>query len=326
MTLTAEQHEAIANSYDKAAADLFVPAERRAEFANKANWFRHLAGLEVKKEAVAQVPDPSLRHAVDPAQMGIRNFRMRHLLATLWLIGAVVYLITTLVFTNAVSTLGEDDQGVLNSEQGSSVPKLEPEQIVTSDPVITPSTEPLTGVGATAEQSQAISPNPLSSETAPLKDAPNPPPTASARTPSQPITIDTLKLKSTANIRSGPSLSANVIGTAAVQSELQIISHEADWVQFTDPRSGNTGWIHSSLVEPLETAEAAKEKPDVAVKPTASQPANRIGKNAVVAQRLKTNDRSLRTMWACPRMKNFFRPESAGGQAYLRGGECCGKA
>jgi hypothetical protein len=60
MALTAEQHAAIAISYDQAAADFSLPAERRVEFARKADWFRHLAKLEAKRESAAGMPDASI--------------------------------------------------------------------------------------------------------------------------------------------------------------------------------------------------------------------------------------------------------------------------
>ena len=60
MALTAEQHAAIAISYDQAAADFSLPAERRAEFARKADWFRDLAKLEAKRESAAGMPDASI--------------------------------------------------------------------------------------------------------------------------------------------------------------------------------------------------------------------------------------------------------------------------
>ena len=58
MSLKPEQHASIAASYEAAAADLLIPAERRAEFARKAEWFRHQARLEAKREHSGRTPDP----------------------------------------------------------------------------------------------------------------------------------------------------------------------------------------------------------------------------------------------------------------------------
>jgi hypothetical protein len=49
MALLAEQHLQIANTYEKAAADPFVPRQHREAFARKADWFRLLAQIESKK-------------------------------------------------------------------------------------------------------------------------------------------------------------------------------------------------------------------------------------------------------------------------------------
>src|SRR4029079_9690388 len=43
MSLTPEQHSHIAAAYDKAAFDVSLPAQTRAAFAKKADWFRLLA-------------------------------------------------------------------------------------------------------------------------------------------------------------------------------------------------------------------------------------------------------------------------------------------
>jgi hypothetical protein len=315
MPLTAEQHAAIATSYDKAAADLFIPAERRAEFANKANWFRHLAALEAKRESVAQVPNPSLGHAVGPAQKDIRNFRtFKHLLATLWLTGAVVYLISTLLFTNVVGLFGEDDQAGLNSKQASPLPEPMEPKVPTADPLMVPSPGTLTSVTATAGRPHAISPNQPSSEPPPRNETPETTSMASPSAVAEPPTTATLKLKSTANIRSGPSTSAKIIGTAAVGSELRVTAREADWVQFIDPSSGNTGWIHAALVEPLESADAlltatkpAKEQPQVeAVKPNSSKPSKQSAKNPVVSKRPPPIDRSPGTYVELPPDEDFL--------------------
>jgi hypothetical protein len=60
MPLTPEQHSHIAAAYDKAAFDIGLPAQTRAAFAKKADWFRLLArigeklGPEVLNASVAK--------------------------------------------------------------------------------------------------------------------------------------------------------------------------------------------------------------------------------------------------------------------------------
>jgi hypothetical protein len=53
MSLKAEQQSQVATVYEKAAADMRIPAPQRAAFARKAEWFRLLARLRAKKEAKA---------------------------------------------------------------------------------------------------------------------------------------------------------------------------------------------------------------------------------------------------------------------------------
>jgi hypothetical protein len=54
MVLTVERHLQIATLYETAAADkMGVPPQQRAAFARKAKWFRTLARIRAKREAVA---------------------------------------------------------------------------------------------------------------------------------------------------------------------------------------------------------------------------------------------------------------------------------
>jgi hypothetical protein len=68
--------------------------------------------------------------------------------------------------------------------------------------------------------------------------------------------IEFLKLNSTANIRSGPSASAELIGIAQAGAEVQVASRQSGWVQIIDPWSWGTGWIYSKFLAPLEIPSA----------------------------------------------------------------------
>jgi hypothetical protein len=66
MPLTAGQHSLIAAAYDRAAFDVSLPAQTRAAFAKKADWFRLLACIREKRAALnervaiqAQGPQPN---------------------------------------------------------------------------------------------------------------------------------------------------------------------------------------------------------------------------------------------------------------------------
>ncbi len=58
MSLTPEQHSHIAAAYDKAAFDVSLPAQTRAAFAKKADWFRLLARVGEKRAAQKSQPNP----------------------------------------------------------------------------------------------------------------------------------------------------------------------------------------------------------------------------------------------------------------------------
>jgi hypothetical protein len=60
MVLTVEQRLQITMVYEKAAADnMSVPPQQRAAFARKAKWFRTLARIGAKKEAVTAAGRPA---------------------------------------------------------------------------------------------------------------------------------------------------------------------------------------------------------------------------------------------------------------------------
>ena len=50
MSLKSEQHSQIAAAYENSAADKTLPAQTRAAFARKADWFRLLARVGEKRE------------------------------------------------------------------------------------------------------------------------------------------------------------------------------------------------------------------------------------------------------------------------------------
>jgi len=58
-----------------------------------------------------------------------------------------------------------------------------------------------------------------------------------------------VKVASAANIRSGPSASAPIIGIAHAGAAAEVAARDSQWVQIIDPAFSKAGWIHSkSLV------------------------------------------------------------------------------
>src|SRR5262245_57602296 len=92
---------------------------------------------------------------------------------------------------------------------------------------------------------QPINPAAEQSKHALVPDQPPAMLAARSDSPSQPAQLpqpkigptpgDRLQTKLEASIRSGPSASAQVIGTAQAGAELKVQSRDAEWVQFVDP-------------------------------------------------------------------------------------------
>lgn len=280
MTLTADQYSQIAQGYEKAATDSLVASENRADLAKKAKWFRFLAQREKAKQGAGRNPSAS---GLNPEpKLSARSWRaMAPFLTTLWITGAAVYLIGTVLFTNAVNLLGTQ----------------EPKKVATQ------TTHPLESVpiasvlrNKTAEEDNpqftsagyrphAISPDqpPYESPSLIVPSSPLPKEEAANLPSSQPVqkggdveSADVLTVTVRANIRNGPSTSSKKIGTATAGAELRLKARKGEWVQFVDPSSGNTGWIQSSLLAEASVGEAvapqrAKAPP---VKPGKSTLAN----------------------------------------------------
>ena len=258
MSLTAEQHTSIAKSYEEAAADISIPAERRAEFARKAEWFRQLARLEAKRELSAAASEPV---SVPAPEKENKTFGMKHALVGLWLIGGVLYLAGTVLFSDAVSLVGQEER-VPPSDQSTITASKQP-QPTKADPIAEQSPQPQPKAAAAPDRKHAISPDQPASEPPLTPEATNPvqtgapvstvEPPKGAEIAQLPRPADqpkvTRKLQSAASIRSGPTMESEIIGTAAAGAELQITAYEGDWVKFVDPRSGNTGWLHSKSIE-----------------------------------------------------------------------------
>jgi hypothetical protein len=278
MTFTSDQYSQIARGYDKAAADPFVPKDKRAEFAKKAEWFHYLSAREKETEAVAYGGSEEASSERPRRSVGA-------LLTTLWLTGAALYLISTLLFTNAVGLFGDDDkptpvgrgsQPVGRSLQTASVADKEK------------AGESAERNGPAAERPHAISPDqpayeapglmvpsPVTEqEDTALPVSPQPTEQASAP-PASTSESEILKVTKTATIRNGPSATSKIIGTAIPGAELQVKSRENGWIEFIDPSSGNSGWIQSDLVastSPEDQTAAAVSKSEQAQSVTPQKP------------------------------------------------------
>ena len=264
----------IAEGYENAAADPLVAGEKRVDLVKKAEWFRFVAQRERAHEPGNERGFTALtRPEAEPPSQG-RSWRsMTPFLTTLWITGAAVYLLSTVLFTNAVNLFGPEEpktpvpeirQSVVSvpkaanveadnmAEQAHAHPgrperrhAISPDQPTYKSPTLTAALPPLPQEELTSQDSaQNLQPKmqhlPLHrrgrSTSAPLE-------------PSEMLTVT-----SAATIRNGPFTAAKKIGTATAGAELQVKGREKDWVHFVDPSSGNTGWNQSSLLAPAAGA------------------------------------------------------------------------
>ena len=108
---------------------------------------------------------------------------------------------------------------------------------------------------------------------------------------------DRLQVKSEASIRSGPSASAQVIGTAHAGAGLRVQSRDAEWVQFVDPATKHAGWISLAFLGPADdSVDIPTTVPKALTKP--SRPAKVLGsakpRNAQRKPRTTAQHKALR--------------------------------
>jgi SH3 domain-containing protein len=141
--------------------------------------------------------------------------------------------------------------------------------------------------------------------------------------PAQPLEV--LRVISNAEIRNGPSSSATVIGTATPGAQLQVKNRSGDWIQFTDPNSGNGGWIESRRVGPLitEVAEPLQPQPTQQLRPAKPrvQPPKPVAKKKapfVQEHQLASNPRAPNRYVELPEDQDFTRQRRRGYRLFLR--------
>jgi hypothetical protein len=247
MTLTADQYFQISEGYAKAAADPFVLPDRREAFDKKAEWFDFLGrreGWALRSDGNAGRGSNDVAAHPLAGELGYSERprrRMRPIVTTFWLTGAALYLIGTVLFTNALNLFGDNDRQEVAGQLASSLvasPKVTSVEANASE-------QGNRQFQPTMDRLHAISPAPPS---LPHQEKfPSPPPEPIEEVAAPPPEV--LKVTANARIRNGPSTGAEKIGTAAPGTAIQVKAREGAWVQFVDASSGKIGWIHSSLVE-----------------------------------------------------------------------------
>jgi len=205
----------------------------------------------------------------------------------LWLAGAAILAISTLILVNTLSprTGGEVASGMNNQLASDPAPQnhvssRQPD----SDPLVHPAApRPAQSVHAIDPEASAAQsshsqvqitqkPAPLSTvasegQAADMESSPSAQltdessaPVEEAEAPSHPGLGDQRsKLVSAATIRNGPSASADIIGTVYAGAEVRVASRNSGWVQIVDPSSGRAGWIDSTALSPLTPTASTED-------------------------------------------------------------------
>jgi hypothetical protein len=164
---------------------------------------------------------------------------MKRALLALWRGGAVIYAAGTL--TRSLDT----NKTISGSRPGEYVTRSEPVQNGLSG------NEEADRVNRHVSPGAAVS---TSSDPSTVHEAPKP----------AANDAELLKVVSAARIRSLPSNSADVIGTALAGAQIRVAKRESGWVHFIDPESGQSGWIDSVFLEPVSTpTDATAQAPPV---------------------------------------------------------------
>ena len=122
MTLTADQYHQVSQGYALAAADPFIPPDRREAFAKKAEWLEFLGrreGRAIRSDVNAYRVNSDLAVSPLAGELGDSEPPRRSIrppVATLWLTGAALSLIGTLLFTNALTLFGDSDRQEVASQ------------------------------------------------------------------------------------------------------------------------------------------------------------------------------------------------------------------
>jgi Bacterial SH3 domain len=234
---------------------------KRDEFARKAEWFRFLAARDRGALHPNGTPsDGSDRLGLDSSIEGSPPAPKRSLkpfLTTLWLTGAAMYLISTVLFTNAINGLGDKNEQEPNLEVNRqlALPRdfASNEETAQVQSTASPTSPAPYGTHAISpgqppyESPDLIVPAAAMGEGNNTSSVPQERTQQASAPPASPEP-EVLEVHQAATIQNGPSSAAAVIGTARPGAQVQIKARENAWIQFVDPTSGNTGWMESYLL------------------------------------------------------------------------------
>ena len=191
--------------------------------------------------------------AREPIRSGLRGARPVST-TPLWVTGAELSAICILLVAVTVNLFSSDDDAmrVAKNVTSTSPPysKLTNVGPIESSPAQYDKLEP-------ANPAAAASPHAIASDEARSGALAEEDQTTEARQVPPSPQRERVKVASAANIRSGPSASAAIIGIAHVGAEAEVAAHDSGWVQIIDPASSKTGWIHSKSLVPATAGTPA---------------------------------------------------------------------
>jgi hypothetical protein len=159
---------------------------------------------------------------------------MKQSLAWLWLIGAVLYAVSVWLSAHERNIAEHQSQKAASSSPAVAT-KIPP-------PIVTEAAKPEQIAEARTEPIASVNPGPASDQ--PEREG-------SAFAPAERLVV-----RSTANIRSGPSSKSTLIGTAPLGAELDVAERKGNWVRFVDPATSHTGWLYEEVLAPVAAKSA----------------------------------------------------------------------
>jgi hypothetical protein len=203
---------------------------------------------------------------------------MNRFLILLFMVGWAFYIVQV--------NSGQTGDAVQSEENAAASRQVTPDQQAAASSELQPTARP------PVHSPHAIVPDEVPPKPVVSSGASSPPPPAENSEPqpksSQPVGAEPvfshepgeqLSVTTQTSIRSGPSETAEVIGTAHAGAKLRVKSSEAGWVQFVDPAAKKSGWISLTNLAPAErkpenesTASTQPEQPQPIVSARPKQP------------------------------------------------------
>jgi len=214
---------------------------------------------------------------------------------SLWLLGAALYSVNTLLFFNAVDVFsGGDKTPALTSRNipsgaAASSPTAEAARPAVSTGTaardVTPRIDVQPGVAGldaglppAGAIGPATGPSANAGEAAGARgDVEQQPPleTAEAVAEKDRRTGEWMQVVSGVNMRAGPSTANPVITVQRRGTALEVLARDGAWIEVRNPDTGETGWVYASYLGPAEGPVQAAGSASSSAPPTGAEPPSR---------------------------------------------------